>query len=554
MKHFLPHTIGDALRACCNKFGEPFTAQKKALMEESLSGHFNHAPSLLRFFDALLFIQAYPENAEQYELAGEAILHIREQLLEQRASGSYFPEKLNGSGLAGSTQLLAPSVDLLGQLLALSSESPLIDSTNADNGKVTEILKLLLPVQVHEHLENRNETLAQRAKNSGREKDSAAWLLELFRAKKLPEDVTDQLFASLGTYFSLPMGPESFAKDLLQFPLAKPFLHREGLQKQVDAKRILNQSVKPAEKLSAGEKDFYIAASRLKLALLNRETDPVTYCSQDDVFAYDMGRGFTIMLFGLKPSRRLAIETYIGYMAFKNGWPIAYGGAWMFGHSAKIGVNIFEEFRGGESAWIFCQLMRLYRQLYGVRRFIVEPYQYGKHNPEGIHSGAFWFYYRLGYRPADEKLRKLAEEEWDKISADKLYRSPVSVLKAFTHANIELAVDRQAPAAIDPSSFSRPLAALFASLGNDAEAIIRKTISGHTGISFKGWTADEKQGFRLLAPLLCLIPDLPGWSIAERRSLAKLLRAKGGKTEKEYLLLLKKHPKLLHALAAIKPV
>ena len=36
-------------------------------------------------------------------------------------------------------------------------------------------------------------------------------------------------------------------------------------------------------------------------------------------------------------------------------------------------------------------------------RFVVEPSQFGGTNKEGLLSGAFWFYYRLGFRPIDPR-------------------------------------------------------------------------------------------------------------------------------------------------------
>jgi len=49
------------------------------------------------------------------------------------------------------------------------------------------------------------------------------------------------------------------------------------------------------------------------------------------------------------------------FMMFKNGYPMAYGGGWLFGKRSLLGINIFESFRGGESAFVFAQLLRTYK-------------------------------------------------------------------------------------------------------------------------------------------------------------------------------------------------
>lgn len=142
----------------------------------------------------------------------------------------------------------------------------------------------------------------------------------------------------------------------------------------------------------------------------------------------------------MTPERQLPFESYIGYTLFKNGYPCAYGGSWVFGRRALFGINIFDWFRGGESGYVFCQLLRVYRQYFGIDDFEVEPYQYGQDNPDGIKSGAFWFYYRYGFRPVDSTLRVLAAKEAERIRSDKNYRTSERTLIQFTESNIAWAI------------------------------------------------------------------------------------------------------------------
>jgi hypothetical protein len=160
---------------------------------------------------------------------------------------------------------------------------------------------------------------------------------------------------------------------------------------------------------------------------------------------YQLERGISIAIYGMTADRQLPLESYIGYTLFKNGYPAAYGGGWVFGKRANFGINIFEWFRGGESGYMMCQLLRVYRQVFDVDYFEVEPYQYGLDNPEGIASGAFWFYYRFGFRPLDATLRKLADTEFKKISVQQNYRSSEKVLLRFTESNIALNLSRKIP-------------------------------------------------------------------------------------------------------------
>jgi hypothetical protein len=69
--------------------------------------------------------------------------------------------------------------------------------------------------------------------------------------------------------------------------------------------------------------------------------------------------------------------------------------------------------------------------------------------------------------------------------------------------------------------------------------------------SLRGWTPDEREALRRLAPVLCLIDDLPDWPRPHRHSLIGLIRARGHRTERAYLRRALTHPRLATALHAL---
>lgn len=208
----------------------------------------------------------------------------------------------------------------------------------------------------------------------------------------------------------------------------------------ISPKYDLNDRINLKElKPSSSKQENIIRNSRLVLAAGFRETDPITHAN--DVRHIITPSGFDIMLFSMNPDRRLALESYIGYMVYRNGVACAYGGGWIFLHQCKIGISIFPYLRGGASSELFTELMRVYKQLFNIKIFTVEPYQFGRNNKDGINSGAFWFYYKHGFRPVNEKLFQLAEKEWQKISANKSYRSGKKVLKQLATGDIQLKCD-----------------------------------------------------------------------------------------------------------------
>jgi len=65
----------------------------------------------------------------------------------------------------------------------------------------------------------------------------------------------------------------------------------------------------------------------------------------------------------------------------------------------------------------------------GVTAFSLDPYQIGHENEEGIESGAFWFYRKLGFRPVQKDAIQLALKEEAKLRTRKGYRTSAATLR-----------------------------------------------------------------------------------------------------------------------------
>ena len=211
--------------------------------------------------------------------------------------------------------------------------------------------------------------------------------------------------------------------------------------RNVDLATLVDEALPAPRELSARDRTHVVDAGRAMLAALGRETDAIALAYPEGVAWHDLGRGIAIALYTMRPDRRGPLDSHVGMMLFKNGVPVGYGGGWPFLGTCRIGVNIFAPFRGGESALLFGQVLRVYRQRFAVGRFVAEPSQFGGTNKEGLQSGAFWFYYRLGFRPIERRSARLAAEEWTRMQADPGYRTPIPALRRFTGSDIELRLD-----------------------------------------------------------------------------------------------------------------
>ena len=280
---------------------------------------------------------------------------------------------------------------------------------------------------------------------------------------------------------------------------------------------------------------------KISLALNFRETDPVTFADNDELEVFDMGRGLRIALVGMQKQKRLSLESYIGYMSFRNGVPVAYGGGWIWGQRCRIGISIYPEFRKGESAWLFVQVLRLYYQYFHARHFIVRANQFGKGNRDGLKSGAFWFYFKLGFRPVHDKQRQLAYEEWKKILADKGYRSSLNSLRSFIESPLEWKPDESSFPWVDAETISRRISDFINTYYHSSRIKAIRSIKTQVKEKLKphGWPKDLNRNtpqFENWCLLINLIPEFQNWSTKNKKRLVELIQKKYTGKERDYII------------------
>ena len=392
---------------------------------------FINEKQLVNYHELLIFAATYPENKEIKKLIEKEFLRIAFFI----KNNPEIKEKCADTSLPYTKMYTQFSHDLLVWMNEYKQCNISIESFDELGVDLNKLLRLTLPTLEQDQTTagmNNEDLLA--ALNISKNQQLTFLLNEFCQLNNTPL-VKDYLWESLLLNLTIESTDKRFSKAFNKLPNQTVFFQKEMLKK-FDYLALMNLKLPLPKAMNEAEVNELASIIKKSLVLTRRETDPSTFMDKTSLRLYELERGISIAIFGMNANRQMPIQSYIGYALFKNGYPVAYGGSWVLGKTAWFGLNIFDAFRGGESGYIMCQLLRVYKQVFELDYIEVESYQYGLGNPDGIKSGAFWFYYRYGFKPIDEELCKLAENEALKIKNKPGYRTNEKTLLKFTESNI----------------------------------------------------------------------------------------------------------------------
>jgi hypothetical protein len=478
------------LKKVCNKYDLENEQLKKQLLDDLNKTNLPVSNLLIDYQNVLLFIVAHPSNQSLLKLAEDELTRLSLHLKRMNKTNLL---KFDNTGLPHTKTLSTFTHDLLNWYKTDESVSLKIDSFYNGTISLNDALALTVPSLEKEIISigYKNNKLLDALKVD--KQHQLTFLLSEFDKLEEQPLVKDYFFNGLHLYMQLLPQSNFFSKAYNRIVTKGPFYHTDII-KQFDQVELLNRKLPKSKLFSATEFKQCLKVVKNSLSLLQRETDPVTYLDEKSFRLYELERGISIAIYGMKADRQLPLESYVGYTLFKNGLPAAYGGGWVFGKRSLFGINIFEPYRGGESGYMMCQLLRVYRQAFGVDYFEVEPYQYGLGNPEGISSGAYWFYFRFGFRSLEKELNQLSLNEFEKIKTQKGYRSSEETLLRFTESNIALNMGKGIPSTVSEirEKVTALIAEKYASNRVEAEKRVVEKFIQKAG-KLKSMTKDQKK-------------------------------------------------------------
>jgi hypothetical protein len=433
------HTQAKKLREISNRFDSESNTLKISILKDISKNPIPFTSALSSFHETLLFIMSFPPDKKTFDLAEREVLRIAESLKKQSEK---VKESFVNSGIPFTNFRAAFSHDCTRWLTTHPDCKVNIYSIENTFLDLSEALKVTLPSQL------RSDTTAGFTSEEllnqlfpDKDLQLPYIIRELSRLDQLPY-IKDHYYDGLGIQIDVVPKNKLFSKAYNRIDIPEVFYHHD-LIKHFDVGELLNKKLPAETAMSESEKKDVIRVIKNSMAMTERETDPATYLKEDSLRLFHLERGVSIAIYGMPQPRQLPMECYIGYTLFKNGYPAAYAGGWVFGWRSDYGLNIYDQFRGGESAYMVAQILRLYRQLFNVNYFQVEAGQFGLDSPEGIATGVFWFYYKLGFRSLNAQLSQLAENEYKKIKSQKGYRSSEKTLVKFTEDDIFLKLGKK---------------------------------------------------------------------------------------------------------------
>src|SRR5438067_3976061 len=393
----------------------------------------NDADSLITLHERLLFLRAYPPNPKALRQVEQALKKIESRVARLRESDADLSplDEPEVSGIAGTSVTSNFSYALVRWLAEKYPKRISIDWDWFENEEqFGAIMPRFLPLleedaMVEAHVPYREWLPAARGRTN-----EIVWLIKRFESLHLSDRRKTELYDSLKLHVTWRFAFRS-SRTVMKLPARKIFFHDQPLIKRRDVALAneLNSPPIPVTKISPAEGEMILDLARETSAVRYRELHGFTNGDFRKVVKAELGRGTQAFVFGVPPEHRLPLRAYHAAIIFKNGVPVAYFEGLSIFERMESGFNLYYTFREGETAWLYARILRLMKQLLGVTVFSIDPYQIGHENEEGIESGAFWFYRKLGFRPVRPDLTKLALAEEQKIATKRDYRTSARTLR-----------------------------------------------------------------------------------------------------------------------------
>ena len=547
-----------------NLLKSDFTAQGArsvlALLRKLRQFSIRDAESLVLYHETLLFIRAYPHDGSIVSAVESQLrsLHQRVKFLSELDADLSPIGHPEISGISGDSVSDTFTFDIVRWLARKFPRQIRLDwDWFEDENRLADAWPRFMPLFEEDTFVEANIPYREWLRLARNGTSEIEWLLAHFEKLPVSERQKAEIYNAQQLYVRWMPAYQStrtglrFGDDRSVFYQHGPLIPR----RDVNLRSEVTKPVSAIRLLSLKEGERAIDLAKEASTVRYRELYGFTHGDPKRVWEVKLDRGLCLHVIALPPDRRLPLRAYHAAMIYRNRVPVGYFEGLSVCEKMESGFNLYYTFREGETAWIYAQTLNVMHHLTGVSAFSLDPYQIGHENKEGIESGAFWFYRKLGFRSTDPKLRQLTANEEKKLASRKNYRTSSATLRKLAQAPMIFELEEKHQGEWDRFQVRnigfRVQKRMAQQFNGDASMMREKTI-GLVGdaLGFDSKQSGEAQQriFADFAPALSLIRDLPGWTESEKEQLVSIIRAKAGVDENQYLREMQKHEKLRREL------
>ena len=543
------------LFALRNRYGAAQSCEKLRLLQTLKTSSSISARQLKKLHASLCFIRAFPDSRNHHRLAAGLLERFSGLIAKLPAATRH---RLDDNGIAGTLVHYRYDYDSALWLASHYADDVEIHWDDMDDEtRLDELLAKLVDSEEEDFYASGHVSCREWLALPANGRSDFAWLWSQLKPQKRYSRFWAGLYDAADIPVIWKLGNARASRSRNVFTGSRVVARTNGLRRPpLSSKQEIQKPLTAIKRLSHERGREVIDVAMASLATMHRETLHFEHANPDEVYLADAGEGVSIAVMGLLPGQRLPLECTIGYLILANGVPVGYGGGSALFRQLNTGLNIFSEYRGSEAAFLWLQVLRVFHQMFACERFIINPYQFGQDNREALSSGAFWFHYRLGFRPVEKEVRQLARSEWLKIKSRKPYQTPARILRQLAGCDMHLALagarnkNLFREEWIECCSLAATQTLASQASPNKRAAKMRvanKLLDDLWPGNRKSWAKSEYEAFRMMAPVVATI-DFSDWSKQEKQSLLKLMHAKGGRFELDFAQQFCEHEKFFRAL------
>ena len=535
-------------------YGPEAAAHTREALETLARARLRNADEVLRLHEALCFLRAYPHDAGVLDLVVEMLERFHERRDLRAARQALADTGVSGTDIDGA--FYWTTARWLARRFPGSLHIVWTELETAET--LRNVLPLLLPFSETLLLDNGGDSLRRLLDSlKGPNETDATFLVRRFARLRGGDEEREHAFESLEIPLRIRGGAGTPSRGGAHLPGADPVFQSGPLDRsRPNLKKALARPSVTEQTVSARDARRILDLAHEAMVTRGRALDAFAYADARDVCLIDCSDGLRIAWVGMTPARRHMLEAMYGFLIIKNGVPISYGSVCALFGSAEVAFNVFESFRAAGTAHVYGRVLACVRHLFGCDVFVADPYQVGHDNPEGLRSGAWWFYYKLGFRPQDPDVRQVVRRELARMKQNPGHRSDLRTLEALARASMVLHLGKARSdilGTIDLGAIGRRVSGHLAErFGAAREAGVKQLSREAADLlgleSLQDFTPGERRAWERWAPLVTLLPEIESWSVKDRRALIKVVRAKGGRREVDFVRAFDAHRRLRESL------